>query len=194
MGLSQTPQALVPAEFTSGGMTLISQTVASALSSLSFTSLGSYKQLFLIWAGIQHSTTGSAYAIRFNNDSASNYVNVGSGFVGTSTAFEVTDGASINVQAPNSIYSFGESANYNAIGQNVQGSLLLDNYTSSTKFKSYKTQCYYFNNGSSSYRGFNVNGVYESQTAITSLDIVSLSGSATFSNTANTTIRLYGIS
>jgi len=195
MGLSQTPQALVPAAFTSGGMTLISETVANASTGISFTSLGSYKQLLLIYGGIRHSTTGSAFSIRFNNDATTNiYLNAGAGMQGATLAFEVTPSTSIRMDGAGNTFMFGESTNYNGVAQDAQGYLLLDNYTSSTKQKQYVAQCYNYNNSPGSYRGFTITGTYTSTSAITTLDIVRLTGSATFSNSTNTTIRLYGIS
>jgi hypothetical protein len=175
-----------------GGMTLISETVASSLSSLSFSSLGSYKQLLLVWAGIRHSTTGSAFSIRFNNNSGSVYPIAGLQ-VDSSVTLNATSPSSIQGSNNITIYAFGESVTLAAAGTDVYGSLLVDNYTSATKSKYWEIKNAYYNNAVS-YGSLNCQGLFNDTTAITSLDIVRLSGSATFSNQNNTTIRLYGVS
>ena len=180
-----------------GGMTLISETVASALSSLSFSSLGSYKQLLLVWSGIVHSGTGSDFSIRFNNDStASIYQSEGIRVAGNSLQISGASGDSLKSESGGSnIFPFGTSTNLDAGSQTLSnGFILIDNYTSSTKFKTIDAKWSYYNNASDTYLTANCIFVYQSQTAITSLDIVRLSGSQTFSNKTNTTIRLYGVS
>jgi len=180
----------------SGGMTLIQETTASALSSLSFTSLGSYKQLLLLWNGLSHSVAGSRFAIRFNNSSTNVYYNGGisassaaiSVYVDTATSLRSTGGGGV------SSYPFGENAESTYAPYGMTGSLLIDNYTSSTKFKYFESQWHYANETDSNRYGVNIQGSWANTDAITSLDIVRLSGTATFSNTANSSIRLYGLS
>jgi hypothetical protein len=177
----------------SGGMTLISETVATTLSSLSFSSLGSYKQLLLVWAGVRHSANGSAFSIRFNNDSGSIYpIN---GFQGDST-FTLNGTSPDTIQGSNNItiFSFGRNVTNASANTDVNGSLLIDNYTSTTKSKYWEIKHAYYDVSSASYGSLNCQGFFNSTSAITSLDIVRLSGSATFSNQNNTTIRLYGVS
>ena len=177
----------------SGGMTLISETTATTLSSLSFSSLGSYKQLLLIWAGVRHSATGSAFSIRLNNDSGSIYpIN---GFQGDST-FTLNGTTPDTIQGSNNItiFSFGRNVTNASANTDVNGSLLIDNYTSTTKSKYWEIKHAYYDVSSASYGSLNCQGFFNSTSAITSLDIVRLSGSATFSNQNNTTIRLYGVS
>jgi hypothetical protein len=176
-----------------GGMTLISETTASALSSLSFSSLGSYKQLLLIWAGIRHSANGSAFSIRFNNDSGSIYpIN---GFQGDST-FTLNGTTPDTIQGSNNItiFSFGRNVTNASANTDVNGSLLIDNYTSTTKSKYWEIKHAYYDVSSASYGSLNCQGIFNTTSAITSIDIVRLSGTATFSNQNNTTIRLYGVS
>jgi hypothetical protein len=201
LGIGTTGQVLsvsggVPAWSTisSGGMTLISETVASALSSLSFSSLGSYKQLILNWSGIRHSTTGSAFAIRFNNTSTSSYVvggiasnqNVVNNVQNVQTSISRTDGESS--------FPFGDDAdNAGAAYIDCFGQLILDNYTSSTKDKSFTCIWSYYDNASAKYRAATTVGMFDGTTAITSIDIFRTAGSATFSNAGDTTIRLYGL-
>jgi len=179
-----------------GGMTLISEQTASGLSSLSFTSLGSYKQLLLVWFGISHNVTGSTFAIRFNNSSGNNYYHGGmtASSAGTMTAFSNTATSLYASQSGQSAYPFGQDAYSAYAPYGLSGSLLIDNYTSSTKNKFYQGHWYY-NNENQTYRYIaDIQGSWNDTAAITSIDIVRLTGSATFSNTANSQIRLYGVS
>jgi hypothetical protein len=174
----------------SGGMTLISETVASALSSLSFTSLGSHKQLLLCWSGITHLASATAFSIRLNNDSGSNYIGqnlwYGGGFdvaIFTNTQLNNAGMAAFGVNCTGG----GSSA--------ANGWLIIDNYTSTSKVKTYNL----FNlfkqasdTAGVARGGFTI-GYYNSTSAISSIDIVRTAGSATFSNETNTTIRLYGV-
>lgn len=180
----------------SGGMTLISETVASASTGISFTSLGSYKQLLLMWHGIRHSTTGSEFTIRFNNSSSANYNINGLQFVGNNVTNLSADNATSIKGFSNTynIFAFGKSVANAYSGTDCFGSLLLDNYTSSTKSKSYNIICNYYNSGDNHYGGINTTCFFDDTTAITSIDIVRLTGTATISNSGNSTIRLYGIS
>jgi hypothetical protein len=181
----------------SGGMTLISETVASSLSSLTFSSLGSYKQLVLMYAGILHSDSTTVFALRLNNDSSSIYHNMGINATGSGTA-NVDIGASsathLGDSAPVSIFAFGEGAGLNANSLHGQGYFLIDNYTSASKGKTVFGSVSYYDNTASSYRVKNGTIYFGSTTAVTSIDVVRISGSGTFSNVNNSTIRLYGVS
>jgi hypothetical protein len=171
----------------SGGMTLISETTASAISSLSLSSIPStYKQLILVWSGIEHSAGSTEFSVRFNNVSTSSYAfgtqnkyNNG-GALGTSVG-----GTALNL--------FGASTNGVALNQAAQGYLIIDNYASTTKLKPYNLVNFYtdVNNGD---QGGTLLGTFDSTSAITSIDVFRVTGAATFSNKTNTTIRLYGLS
>jgi hypothetical protein len=174
----------------SGGMTLISETVANANSSISFSSLGSYKQLFLMWSGIYHSTTGSSFGIRLNNSStASTYEGAG---IAASGGSAYNTGFLESYFGPSQFAPFG----YNNTSQTLrfanQGTFLLDNYTSSTKLKSGVIQAGFREGTTDNYVQYNA--IWNSTSAVTSIDIVRVAGSATISNVTNTSIRLYGIS
>jgi hypothetical protein len=184
----------------SGGMTLIAETVASANSSISFSSIaGTYKQLLLIYSGIYHSATGSTFGLRLNNDSTSTvYRGYGNGIVGntTSQASGQQNSAIYTEVSGTTIYSFGQDVNYSTADLNVQvnGQILIDNYSSSTKLKYINANYGYYFNSVAKYVGGTFTGAYNATTAITSLDIVRLTGTATISNSTNTSIRLYGLS
>ena len=180
----------------SGGLTLIQETAASALSSLSFSSIPStYKQLYLVWSGIRHSTTGSQFAIRLNNNSGSIYFL--NGFQGESTTFNVngTQQTHLGGIGINAIYAFGEATdNASGFQTDCNGQILIDNYASSTRPKNVKWNTGYFNSTAGRYASVNSTSVFNSTTAITSIDIVRLTGSATFTNQNSSSIRLYGVS
>jgi len=199
LGIGTTGQVLavsggVPAWTTpsSGGMTLISETVASGLSSLSLTGLGSYKQLVLTWSGITHSTTGSQFDLRLNNDSGSNYAMMYMRLVdGASNNSATATGTSL--VSPNTEHALFGDANSTAGDQRGgAGTIIIDNYTSTSKYKTIQGD-WGSGKGTSFYQIPQYLGIYKSASAITSLDIVRLAGSATFSNNTNTTIRLYGV-
>jgi hypothetical protein len=180
-----------------GGMTLISETVASANSSISFSSIsGTYKQLLLVWSGIVHSTTGSDFTLRFNNDDTANaYQAEGIRVKDTTIAISGSSGTSLKSEVGGSnVFTFGTSVNGDFGSATLSnGVVLIDNYASSSKFKTIEANYSYYDNSAANYLTANCLFVYQSQTAITSLDIVRLSGTATISNKTNTTIRLYGV-
>lgn len=194
---SNTDLDYVWSTLSAGGMTLISQTVASANSSISFSSLGNYKQLLLIYSGIRHSTTGSSFALRLNNSSSANRYQghstktntttlTSQGFGGTSILFsgDSNDVAPFGINAISTVY--GNTTD-------VNGAFLLDNYTSTTKYKSFNGTVGYYNDTGGYHSSAFYNGAYMNTEAITSIDIVRLSGTATISNIDDSTIRLYGI-
>ena len=171
-----------------GGLTLISETSASALSSLSFTSLGSYKQLLLIWSGVFFSGNGG-FGVRLNNDSGSNYDGQ---VLGATNSSLVNDFR--NTTALGNGYDFiGQSVTSANLYDRSRGWLLVDNYTSSTKAKVWYGAFQYKDNQYTENKNYTTTGTYNSATAITSLDIFLRTGSITFSNATNTTIRLYGV-
>jgi hypothetical protein len=188
------------ATFTSGGMTLISETVASGLSSLSLSGIsGSYKQLLLIWSGIYHSAAGNFFAIRFNNDSTSSiYQGNASALAGTTElrAGSFSDDKIKTSTASRQSYPFGGEADFSTTDINAManGQMLIDNYASTSKYKSFNTNYGCYDNANSIFVTSTIVGAYKSTSALTSIDIVRIAGAGTFSNTTNTSIRLYGVS
>lgn len=178
---------------TSGGLTLISQYVAAADSAIDFTSIsGSYKQLLLTWAGVKHSGSGSSFGLRLNADSASNYQN--QGFYAVSSSFGVeTDTKTSIFVGGNDYMPFGQNANSAAVHTQPAGYILIDNYSSATKAKTYYGQWCYFD-GTNNRITPSFTGYYNSATAITQVNIFRNTGSDTLTNNTNTTIRLYGVS
>jgi hypothetical protein len=172
-----------------GGMTLIAETVANADTGISYSSLGSYKQLFMTWSGLyQGSDTG--FSLRLNNDSSTIYQIQQWGADDATVLDEYNSdqpaiGTSIRLP-------FGKNVP-NTKNERSQGSILIDNYTSTTKYKQVYWQTSY-KISSSIKVNVNARVMYESTSAITSLDIVRFIGSGTLSNSTSTSIRLYGIS
>ena len=175
-------------------MTLISETVASALSSLSFSSLGSYKQLVLMYSGIRHSDNASSFVVRLNNDSGNNYYKAG--MAGRETTLRLGADTLSHLGDSNNLTwcAFGAGTNNNGLDTDVMGYIVIDNYTSSTKGKAVFAAYHYYNAASGGgYYAQSLNHFVNITSAITSIDVVRLTGSGTFSNTGNTTIRLYGV-
>lgn len=175
-----------------GGMTVIGETAASALSSLTYSGFGSYKQLLLMWSGIKHSATGSVFGLRFNNDSTTDAY-AGVGILNFSGDDRFRANSLINGTGSGDVSPFGNSANAAGKETQVYGYVLIDNVTSSTKSKSFTFGYGYFNGSTSTTKGFTGQGAFYSTTAVTTVDIVRLSGTATFTNQNDTTIRLLGI-
>ena len=193
---SSTATGLKWATPAAGGMTLISETVASANSSISLTSIpGTYKQLLLIWQGLYSSTTDEFFDIRFNNDSNNNYntQNFG-GYI----TLGVGQGIQPNAGVGSSMMVGGTPIMAKCTGttlaRRAKGTLLLDNYASTSKLKMYSGFFSFHDNVDDQYKAQSYNGTYNSTSAVTSIDIVRIAGSGTISNATNTTIRLYGLS
>lgn len=180
-----------------GGLTLIEEKTLSAVSSVQFASIpGTYKQLMLVWSGIRHSTSGSQFGLRINNDSGSNYESTGFGG-GTGGTFNSGNASTTSltiVAGGLDSYVFGNQTNNAALETDAKGILIIDNYASSTKLKTGWADYSYYVLTAGGPHAFSHNFTYDSTTAITTLDIFRVSGSATLSNATNTTIRLYGLS
>ena len=179
-----------------GGMTLIAETVASANSNLSFSSIpATYKELYLVWEGIYASTTSTYWDFRLNNNASVNaYTYLFQGFKTGTTADYIT-GSSESVSSGNTTYSpFGyqntSSANYNEM---AKGFIRIDNYASTTKYK-HVTGQWNYGVTTNSAAVLNLQSIWKNTDAVTSIDVARISGSATFSNATGTSIRLYGIS
>jgi hypothetical protein len=172
-----------------GGMTLIQETVANADTGIVFGSIpGTYKQLLLVWTGIYHSGLGNAFALRFNNSSASEYANQTWGFANTSVDNESSISTNLRFKGG----AFGEDTTSQTANNTVTANLYIDNYASTTKHKTYYG--YKSNDTNGTRQNQTVVGAWGNTAAITSLDIVRIGGAGTISNIANTSIRLYGIS
>jgi hypothetical protein len=176
------------------GMTLISETVASGLSSLSLGSIPStYSRLMLIWQGIYTSGSGTYWGLRFNNNSGTNYYFSG---VSGDAAASATGNNGVNnaTDAANGTFFPYDVTGSTDFGYQDKGFVIIDNYASTTKVKWYEVESSRRYVGASKWQYFKNTGTYNSTTAISSIDIYRSSGSSTFSNATDTSIRLYGIS
>jgi len=195
---STTATGLKWAAASAGGMTLIQESVASAISSLSFSSIaGTYKQLFLVWSGIYHSAANNGFSVRLNNSSSSIYYEQGAAVYGSNATSQYVQGTgigiSLGIQSGSYLLGYDTSDYPSNLQLQCQGSLLIDNYASTTKYKYYKADFSYFDGGIGAL-ATDIYGVFASTSAITSVDIFRGTGSGTFSNYTDTSIRLYGVS
>lgn len=188
MADSSTSTGLKWGTVSSGGMTLIQETVASGLTSLSFSSIpNTYKSLLLVYNGLITSNNATAFNLRINNESASGtyrglWFGQNSGFAnGTLVGQAVTPTNFLR----NVISSDGENT--------ANGWLQIDNYASTTRLKNYMID-YSLQDSAIGSIYYTVNAIFNSTSAISSLDIVRTVGTGTFSNATNTSIRLYGVS
>jgi len=196
LGIGSTGQVLtvaagVPSWATpaAGGITLIQETVASANSSIDFSSIpGTYKDLILYWEGIVNSTTSDEFTLRFNSDSGANYMLFEDYYEATST----TINRSAYTAASQKM--FGTGATSTSPNGTVRGSLTIYNYASASKVKFYEHNYAFYDNGTARNNFVSAFSWYNSTTAITSLNIVRTNGAGTLTNQSNTSIRLVGVS
>jgi len=171
-----------------GGMTLISETVASGNTAIDLTSIpGTYTQLLLVWSGIVHSNTSSEFDLRINNNTGSVYADEGKRFGNTT----FTSDFATRTYAGDGTFGFrvtGASAE-----QAASGWFYLDNYASATKYKTYRNFFSWIDNSTAEKVSYTYTGTFLSTTAVTQLNIFRNGGTSTISNNANTSIRLYGI-
>ena len=171
-----------------GALTLIQETTASANTAIDFSSIsGSYTNLILLWHGLYMSTTGSYYGVRINSDSGTNYPNQYFQLETTSPIGFAAGGGDGDQCAM--IGNQGSSqTGYNT----AFGMVTIYNYASTTKTKKFVSQSYYHSNNNGRYNLYQNQGYWNSTSAITSLNIFRGNGTATLSNLANSSIRLYG--
>ena len=178
-----------------GGMTLISETVASSNTGLTLGSIpGTYKQLLLVWHGIRHSNASTSFYLRLNNNTGSVYLITG--YQATNATVANTNNAFDNFLGQAGGYNkaaFGNAANAGGLKEDVKGMLLVDNYASTSKLKTGYCRYSYLNNQFNNNEAVNYDYTFNSTSAITSID-VTRDGTGTFSNATDTYIRLYGIS
>ena len=177
-----------------GGLTLIQESTASANSSLDFSSIsGSYKQLLLTWHGVYASATGLAFAIRFNSSSASEYQTYHGGAQGSGGSSSYGGGQTTTTYV---YYPDGGSFLTESAISSVPsiGSLLIDNYASTSKHKYYEGRQFGMFSDNNGVQSKFFAGTWKNTAAITSINIFRISASGTFTNNTNTSVRLYGIS
>lgn len=194
---SATTSGLKWAAVASGGVELISETVASTASSLNLTGIPqTYDHLMLTWHGIQHSDSASGFRIRFENDSGSNYAAYHNAYYETPNS-STTPNWSVSGSTYTDISgtrAFGYGCSSGTVALQAQGRIIIYNYASTTRRKFYELQYGYQRQDNVRYEGIsNLMGTYLSNTAIDEINIVRTDGTGTFTNSTNTSIRLYGI-
>lgn len=167
MGLSQTPQALVPAAFTSGGMTLLSTTTLSGVSTTISGINQTYTNLLII---IQNAltSTSNTMQIKINGSTANCQL---AGFKANNTYLtQTTPGITLNNDAGSVV---------------VSGLIYL--YASTIAAKSVQ----FIARDNSSNEITSLNGIIDlPSTAVTSIAIANSNGTATFSAG---TVYIYGV-
>lgn len=180
----------------SGGMTLIQETVASANSGIDFTSIaGTYKQLMLVWSGLTQSGTGGGFGIRVNADSGTNYAYSLGGTKGSAVYQSSSNAVGDFADAQNGVPLFGYGFTSTDYHRASKGYIVIDNYASTSRFKPWwGIFTAYDATGTPSQINAFGTGVYKSTNAITQLNIVRTGAhSDTITNQTSTSIRLYGI-
>lgn len=175
-----------------GGFTLLGTTVPSASTGFSYSSISSsYKHLLLTWSGIQHSGAGSIFDVRLNNDSSSLYQS----FIyygADSTLTQYNGGNATSMSTVKGL--FGTENTNTGFNNNCNGYLWIYDYANT----SYAKQCFasfrYYDSTAAKHIQFWADHIiYNSTSAITSVDIVRLSGSATISAATNGVVKLWGV-
>lgn len=177
----------------SGGMTLIQQTSASAVSSLSISSIpGTYKHLMLIWSTIYHSNADSSFGLRFNNDSGAKYNWQRIGASDTTLNVNYTGGTSVS-QSGYEPFGFYTNAGTNELEKMAKGILHIYNYADAGSTKFFIGSWNYWQSGGPQRNTPFIAGNFTGA-AITSLDIFRSTGTGTFTTAVSNTIKLYGVS
>jgi hypothetical protein len=173
-----------------GGMTLISETVASGLSSLDLSSIpGTYKELYLVFSGIYHSNTTTTFKLRFNSDSGSNYY-THDGQMRSDSQVREENTLFTNADGDGPLFAGNMDGGSNLLKSCV-GTVKITNYASASKYKYYQLQ--FAADTNLDYVKV-IHGIWANTAAITSLNFFRSAGTGTFSNETNTSILFYGVS
>jgi hypothetical protein len=147
----------------------------------------------LIWDGIYHTAGSTVFDVRLNNVStAGTYpfqLKAISGTTITNLAFATEPTALLSESSTYSLFGYvATTATY--LGSS-KGYLLIDNYASTTKKKFMTGQ--WMNNDGAYKSAPDYKGQFNSTSAITSIDIVRITGAGGMTNLTNTSVRLYGV-
>ena len=163
-----------------GGMTLLSTTTLSGASTTISSISGAYKNLYFVMSGVTRSTAGVT-GIRFNANSGSVYFRLIRNWLPASSISSSSTTETL-LEIP---WAYGADA---ANADNI-AFMTIHNYSSSTTYKLTDALSYQLRNSPSEKYMEENRGVFESNTAITS--IVFSASSGTFSTG---TVLLYGVS
>ena len=173
---SSTATGLKWAAPSSGGMTLLSTTSLTGASTTISTISQSYKSLFMVIYGVTNATANGVMRIAPNNNTT------GCSYVSTDSVAGSFVGSVFRVNYLN----LGTTAWDRTVSTNV-ATVQIDNYTSSTNYKSLKAYGF-ANETGGSVMSFNIGGAFVSNTAITSLVFSNAGG-----NLSTGTVLLYGV-
>jgi hypothetical protein len=173
-----------------GGITLITDVQLSASSGYDFSSIPStYKNLVLTFSGLQTTAIATNFGLRFNSNSSAIYDNF---LQYQETGSSPSISTSADTVVSDSI--FGNQITSATSNATARGSITLYDYASTTRTKVYSATFAHYSNNNARVNFYSLVGNFNTTTAITSLNIVRFTGSATISNQSNTSIRLYGVS
>lgn len=174
-----------------GGTTLITDVQLSGSSGYSFSSIPStYKNLVLTYTGLNISSTGTNFGLRFNNNSNSVYENYSQYQESPVSAPSSSTGLGAEVDGA----MFGNQTTASNPYQMAKGIITIYDYASTSRHKFYQLQYCYYSNNNARTNFTSAIGTFASTSAITSLDMIRYTGSSTISNSSNTSMRLYGVS
>jgi hypothetical protein len=159
-----------------GGLTLLSTTSLSGATPTISSIVQTYKSLRMVIYGVTNATANGVFRIAPNaNTTGSSYVSTDS--VGASFVNSVNRVTYLNL---------GTTA-WSRTATNNVATVQIDNYTSSTNYKSISAYGYAEETGGS-VMSFNIGGAFVSNTAITSLQFSNAGG-----NLSTGTVLLYGV-
>ena len=185
---SSTATGLKWATPSSGGLTLITETVASANSSVTFSSIPStYKQLLMVVTGLVIDGTSTAqqtFSLKVNS--------LDSIYVNQRTTVDDT-GTSVRF-ATDTHLEFFNAVTTTTLENSVNGYILIDNYASTTKVKNFCFARAAQDRQQNILRTQSWQGFFNTTAAISTLAIVRQIGTGNLSNLTNTSVRLYGVS
>ena len=164
-----------------GGMTLISTTTLTGVTTTLSSIPQTYNSLFLIITGVTGNTANSRVRCIPNNSSLSDYVGA---------TYDNTSGSSSLFGRDGERIQLVNTAGSDRTDANNAWSLEFNNYTSSTTYKPFQYYGFYVNaSGGISNVAVSAAGAFRSNTAITSL-VFDYGGTNTF---ASGTVLLYGV-
>lgn len=174
-----------------GGTTLITDVQLSASTGYDFSSIpNTYKNLVLTFAGLNISALSTNFGLRFNNNTSAVYENYTQ--YQESPASAPTSYSSLDTVVNDAI--FGNQTTSGNPYQSARGTITIYDYASTTRTKLYVANFAHYSNNNGRTNFYTVVGNFNSTTPISSLNIVRFTGTSTISNSANTSIRLYGVS
>jgi hypothetical protein len=158
---------------TAGGMTLISTTTLSGTSTTLSSIPQTYNSLYLVVTGMTFASGANNFRLKPNNDTTS------------SDTMQVFNGTASSTSG---LINLGGGDNLSATDANNVWTMGWNNYTSTTRYKTYNFIGTWLNSGSTR-RNIFAGGTFKSNTALTSL-VFDVEGTIAFSSG---TVLLYGV-